>query len=130
MNINYHPLKTLQPLALVNLFISPAHLVNISHMVVERACLSKTLATDVASVWSLSGVCPSVLYQVLIQSETFPTDITYIRFKVYVTAVVPLERAQHFEFLLADRTFQPMAQRLLTKDKRRWATLQQERAAL
>lgn len=85
------PHDTLESLALVLLFFSPAHLVNIAHMMVECARLSKALATHMACVRSLPGVCPSVLYQVLIQSETFPTYVTYVGLKVYVTAVVPLE---------------------------------------
>lgn len=68
---------------------------------------------------------PSMFYQVLIQCKSFPTYITCEGFKVYVTSVVSLERAQYFEVLLADRTFEtcpPGPHQQLSKDKRRWAS--------
>ena len=91
MHIYTHIHAHKQPALAFVRFLCPANLVNIPDMVVERACLRETLATHMAFVRSLSCVGPSVLYQVLIQSKTLPAYITYVRLKVNVTAIVPLQ---------------------------------------
>lgn len=77
---------------------------NISHVVVECASLCKALPTYMTRVRLLAGVGATMLYQVLVEGEAFLTDLALVRFEVNVTAIVPLERAQHLEILETNGT--------------------------
>jgi len=64
---------------------------NVPNMVVQSSRLSETFAADMTSIRFLSSVGSAMLYKVLVQSEPFVANLTFVRFEIDVTAVVSLQ---------------------------------------